>query len=179
MAFEIENFKEVGGRANFADGGQVYSVFSNTDALADMHVVGYLNELEGTLNIGDMVVVSGTDGGEIVHVLTNTAGVITTSTDGAFTTQDLTTAGFLGLGFTKTNLEITGTNAYQLADGYQGQVKYIFVTVAASTPVGTLTPANYADGTSVGFNAVGEQLVLKFAGTQWHTLSITNTVITP
>jgi len=67
------------------------------------------------------------------------------------------TSGAVSLTTLVTYVSVTGTQAYTLADGlYQGQQKFIKCTVAASTPVGTLTPVTFADGTSVLFDAVDE-----------------------
>lgn len=81
-------------------------------------------------------------------------------------------AGAVGLGAKTTILEVTGTTAYTLADGVTGQVKTIICTVAASTPAGTLTPANFGSGTSILFNAVGETVTLEFRGGAWWITSV-------
>jgi len=59
MALVLANFKEISGRQNFSDGGQVYSVFSTTDTLAVMMASGYLDNLSTTLNVRDSIVMSG------------------------------------------------------------------------------------------------------------------------
>ena len=65
----------------------------------------------------------------------------------------------------------TGTQAYTLADGSAGQIKYLICTVAASTPVGVVTPANLNGATSITFNVVGENALLIFANSGWNVLS--------
>jgi len=63
-----------------------------------------------------------------------------------------------------TLLSVTGTKAYTLADGsVEGQRKSVICTVAASTPAGTLTPATFANGTSIAFDAVNDSVEL-----EWH-----------
>jgi hypothetical protein len=81
------------------------------------------------------------------------------------------TTGALSLFTEVSKLSCTGTIAYTLADGlFVGQVKHIIVSAVASTPAGTLTPTNYADGTSEHFSAVGEMLELEFDGTNWNKI---------
>ena len=74
-------------------------------------------------------------------------------------------------------LSVTGTVAYTLAAGAQGQIKVLICTVAASTPVGTLTPnASASDGyNTIVFNAVGETAVLMYANAGWYILSLGGT----
>lgn len=66
---------------------------------------------------------------------------------------------------TRTSLiSVTGTQAYTLANGIvEGQRKNLIVTVAASTPDGTLTPTTFANGTSIDLDAVLESVEL-----EWH-----------
>jgi hypothetical protein len=66
--------------------------------------------------------------------------------------------------FTRTSLiSITGTQAYTLAAGrYEGQRKTLVVSVAASTPAGTVTPATYVDGMNFHLSEVGEQVELEY-----------------
>jgi hypothetical protein len=79
--------------------------------------------------------------------------------------ETLDAAGAVSVYTRTTRLEVTGTMAFTLADGrYEGQRKSLYCTVAASTPVGTLTPANFADGTTITFDAVDEQIEL-----EWHS----------
>ena len=70
---------------------------------------------------------------------------------GAVNVTTLTTA------FTST---ATG-NALKLADGVAGQLKAIvYVAEAAGGDTGVLTPANFGNGTTITFNAVGESVLL-------------------
>jgi len=83
------------------------------------------------------------------------------------------TSGACTPGIRTTKVSVTGTNAYSLADGtFQGQRHTFICTVAASTPVGTLTPAHMTGGTSVLFDAVNEQLELEWSGTTWHVVGV-------
>jgi hypothetical protein len=81
---------------------------------------------------------------------------------GAVNVTTLTTA------FTST---ATG-NALTLADGVAGQLKAIvYVAEAAGGDTGVLTPANFGNGTTITFNAVGESVLLQFLGTDWWIVS--------
>ena len=74
-------------------------------------------------------------------------------------------------------LSITGTKAYTLAAGNQGQIKVLICTAVAGTPIGTVTPvASANDGyNTIIFNAVGETAVLMYANAGWYILSLGGT----
>jgi len=79
-----------------------------------------------------------------------------------------------------THLEIDGTDAFPLADGtYVGQRKYILATAAVNTPVGTVTPATFADGTSFALNAVSDGATLSWTATGWKLVQASGITITP
>lgn len=90
------------------------------------------------------------------------------------------TSGALSLYKRTSLISITGTQAYTLADGlYEGQRKSVIVTVAATSPDGTLTPATFADGTSIDLDAVGESVELEWHATGgWRVISIVGATIT-
>ena len=70
-------------------------------------------------------------------------------------------------------VSVTGTKAYTLAAGSDGQLKILICTVAASTPVGVITPlASASDGyNTITFNAVGENATLIYSNSGWNVLS--------
>ena len=81
---------------------------------------------------------------------------------GAVNVTTLTTA------FTSTG----AGDALTLADGVAGQLKAIvYVAEAAGGDTGVLTPANFGNGTTITFNAVGESVLLQFLGTDWWIVS--------
>lgn len=86
---------------------------------------------------------------------------------------ELVTSGALSASGKYSQLSVTGTQAYTLANGtVTGQVKVIECTVAASTPVGTLTittPAGTEPATHV-FTQPGQQLTLQWTGAAWHMI---------
>lgn len=106
-----------------------------------------------------------------LNALTLTGSI--TSTSGSVTVgQETVTSGALSL-TKKTLLSTTGTQAYTLADGTAaGQRKIIECTVAATTPLGTVTittPAGSEPATHV-FTAVGQVLVLEWQAPGWHVV---------
>lgn len=73
-----------------------------------------------------------------------------------------------------TELSVTGTVAYTLANGTDaGQVKTIECTVAATSPVGTLTIATPFSGEAAVyvFHAVGQAITLCWDGTAWKLIA--------
>ena len=72
-------------------------------------------------------------------------------------------------------LSVTGSTTFTLPAGTIGQIKMLVCTVAASTPVGVLTPvasANDGYGT-ITFNEVGESVTLIYENSGWIALSRT------
>lgn len=76
-----------------------------------------------------------------------------------------------------TILEVDGTDAYTLADGEVGQRKTFICTAAANTPDGTLTPANFGNGSTITFDAVGETATLEFRAGNWWVVSISGATV--
>ncbi|MGH6692676.1 MAG: hypothetical protein ACREF4_18560, partial [Gammaproteobacteria bacterium] len=90
-----------------------------------------------------------------------------------YTAPNTVTSGALGLTSRTTFVSVTGTQAYTLAAGlYLGQRKSVRVTVAASTPDGTLTPAAVVGYVSIDLDAVNESVELEWTGTAWAVVSI-------
>jgi hypothetical protein len=74
------------------------------------------------------------------------------------------TSGDLSVTVRHSDISVTGTVSYALPDGtYEGQVKTLNVTVAASTPDGTLTPNLFDNDTNIDLDAVNES-----ASLVWH-----------
>lgn len=76
-----------------------------------------------------------------------------------------TGAGAISLTTTKTLIVTTGANALTLADGVEGQVKFLVMKTDGGD--GTLTPANLYNGTTITFNDVGDSAHLVFIDGQW------------
>jgi hypothetical protein len=87
------------------------------------------------------------------------------------------TSGVIDVTTPITFISTTGTVAYSLAAGSAGQIKMLVCTVAASTPVGVLTPvASANDGyNTITFNAVGETVTLLYTNSGWMILALGGT----
>ena len=69
---------------------------------------------------------------------------------------------------TVTNTDNSGNNAVTLANGTTGQVKILYTkTEASSGQTSGVTPANFANGTTLTFDAVGDAAIMYFNGTNW------------
>lgn len=165
MAFDINNFKEVGGPGNSPDGGQVYSQQSDADTLATMMASGYLDDLSGILNNRDLMLLSGTDGSQFVQI-TDTAGVITVSS-AANTGVAGTLSGPGAIPITSRSIDVTttGADAMTLADGAIGQLLNITLVVDGGTM--TITPANALGYSTIAFADAGDSVQLEFKSGGW------------
>jgi len=156
MSFEIENFKEVGGPGNSRDGGQLYSVFSETDLLQTMLTAGYLNQIINTLNAKDFIFLSGIDGSVMAQVDAATSGNVQISD--FFGGVDVITDTQTGAvdSSLKTRLTTVATDSSTptnliLSDGLsEGQRKTIILVTDGGQNL-TVTPGNFADGGQIVF----------------------------
>lgn len=74
-----------------------------------------------------------------------------------------------------TRLSVDGTDAFTMADGTRpGQLKLIRCIAAANTPQGTLTPTTLNDGTTLYFDAVGEEVLLMWQASGGWTILLIN-----
>ena len=89
--------------------------------------------------------------------------------------QTLTGAGAVDVTNPITHIVTTGVNALTLADGETGQVKMIVMKTDGGN--GTLTPANFAQGTTITFDAVGDSVSLLFTNAAWHSMGGHGTAI--
>lgn len=80
--------------------------------------------------------------------------------------ETLTTAGAVSVATGITYFDSTaGAMAMTLADGTEGQLKTLMMLVDGGDAV--VTPANYANGTTITFNDAFDVCVLQFTGTSW------------
>jgi hypothetical protein len=82
--------------------------------------------------------------------------------------QVLTGAGAVDTTSAITHLVTNAANALTLADGVEGQIKFIIMKTDGGD--GTLTPAHYANGTTLTFNDVGDSVNLMFTNGSWHCM---------
>ena len=67
-----------------------------------------------------------------------------------------------------TNTDNSGNNAVTLANGTTGQIKILYTkTESSSGQTTVVTPANFANGSTLTFDAVGDAALLYFNGTNW------------
>ena len=92
----------------------------------------------------------------------------------ADTVQTLSGAGAVNTTSKVTHIATTGTDALSLADGSDGQFKYLVMT--ADNGAGTLTPSNLGNGTTITFDDVGDTAMLLFTNSAWHFMGGTATL---
>lgn len=86
------------------------------------------------------------------------------------TPQTLTGAGAVNITSAITHLVTAGVgDALTLADGAEGQLKIIVMkTITTVGHTSVLTPTNFAQGTTITFNAVNCIITLLFTNGTWH-----------
>jgi hypothetical protein len=90
--------------------------------------------------------------------------------------QALSGAGAVTITEYYTKVTNTGSDALTIADGAQiGQLKKVQMIVDPGTD-SILTPANFADGSTITFADVGDYCVLMWDGTNWRAIELGNTV---
>ena len=90
------------------------------------------------------------------------------------TPQTLSGAGAVDVTSAITWIETTGADALTLADGAEGQRKYIVMKTDGGD--GTLTPSNLGNGTTITFDDVGDSADLLFTNAAWHFMGGTATL---
>ena len=93
---------------------------------------------------------------------------------GFSTTPIVYTTGEIDITTPVSFISVTGTTTFTLPAGTTGQIKILVCTVAASTPVGTLTPiASANDGyDTIIFNEVGQSATLIYENSGWIVISL-------
>lgn len=88
--------------------------------------------------------------------------------------QVLTGAGAVDITSAITHIVTDGVNALTLADGVEGQTKFIVMKTDVNT--GTLTPTNLGNGATITFDDVGDSAHLLFTNGSWHFMGGTATL---
>ena len=93
---------------------------------------------------------------------------------GLSTTPIVYTVGEIDVTTPVSFLSVTGSTTFSLPAGSVGQIKMLVCTVAASTPVGVITPvASANDGYDViNFTKVGQSATLIYSNSGWIILSV-------
>lgn len=81
-----------------------------------------------------------------------------------------TDAGAISVETVWTAIVTAGAETRTLANGYEGQLKIIFCKTYVGDAV--LTPANFANGTTITFNAVNDCWIGIFHAGEWHTVAL-------
>ena len=84
-------------------------------------------------------------------------------------TQSLSGAGAVDVVSAITEVTTTGANALTLADGVEGQLKFIVMITDGGD--GTLTPTNCGSGSTITFNDAGDTATLLFTNSKYYLLS--------
>ena len=70
------------------------------------------------------------------------------------------------------NTDNSGNNAVTLAAGTTGQIKILYTKVESSSgQTSVVTPAAFANGTTITFDAVGDAAILYYNGSTWVCLA--------
>lgn len=112
----------------------------------------------------------GYENGSWVNLSGGTADPVT------YNVQNISGPGAVDVTSTATFLTTTGTDAYTLADGVEGQLKII--TMKVNGGVGTVTPTNFVNGTNIVFNNVEDTITLIYQSTGWVVLARQNATVT-
>ena len=91
--------------------------------------------------------------------------------------QTLTGTGAVDITSGVTHIVTTGSNPLTLADGSNGQRKFIVMTGDLGAAI--LTPTNFGNGTAITFDDVGDSASLLFTNGAWHFMGGTATLIAP
>ena len=92
------------------------------------------------------------------------------------TVQNISGPGAISLTTGVTLITTTGTDAYTLADGVEGQIKIISMKVKGGGN-GTVTPDNFVNGTSILFNNVEDTIILLYQSTGWILIARQNATV--
>ena len=86
--------------------------------------------------------------------------------------QNISGPGAISLTTGVTFITTTGTDAYTLANGVEGQFKIIIMKVDGGNA--TITPDNLVGWTSIRFNNVHDNVQLLYGSTGWNIIALQN-----
>ena len=84
-------------------------------------------------------------------------------------TQSLSGAGAVDVVSAITEITTTGANALTLADGVEGQLKFLVMITDGGD--GTLTPTNFGSGSTITFNDAGDTATLLFTNSRYYLIA--------
>ena len=77
-----------------------------------------------------------------------------------------------------TNTNNSGNNALTMANSaHVGMIKILYLKTLTGSQTSVVTPTNFANGTTITFNAVGDSAILYFNGSNWIYLAGNSSVI--
>ena len=114
------------------------------------------------------ITVAGTDRITVTSTATTISGL-------THNVQNITGPGAISLTETVTLLTTTGTNAYTLANGTEGQIKIISMKVDGGNA--TVTPTSFVNGTQIVFNDVEDTVTMLYQSTGWVLLARQNATV--
>ena len=133
------------------------------------HVVGIGTAAPDTAYLLDVAAVAGKSikaaGSIDITGSLDTTGITTTSTVAH------SAAGAIPITARTVNMTVSGTIAYTLADGTDGQEITLTCIAVANTPDGTITPASRNGFATLDMDAVGETFHLIFTNSKWNIVS--------
>jgi hypothetical protein len=91
--------------------------------------------------------------------------------------QEIVGPGAVYITTTSTEIVTTGTDAYTLANGTYGQIKHIIKI--GGTGAATITPASFANGTSIELAANFNSVSLLYTNSGWAVIASQNITINP
>ncbi len=162
--------------ANSGCAGLRMATPSSTLASVVPNLVGDLDTGVGTAGLDMLSLIAG---GVEGHRITEAAGLIDHVLTGIVktpTTQTLTDAagvGAIDIVSAITHIISTGTDALSLANGAEGQHKYIIMKTDGGTA--TLTPTSPGNFTTIVFDDVGDSAQLLFTNGKWYWMGGTAT----
>ncbi len=158
---------------NTGYGGILAEVPSSTNP----NIVSTIIDVDTGLGTAGADILSLIAGGVEGHRITEAAGLIDHVLTGMVktpTTQILTGAGAVDIVSAITHLVTNAANALTLADGAEGQHKFIVMKTDGGD--GTLTPTNPGNFATITFNDAGDSVQLLFTNGKWYYMGGTATL---
>lgn len=173
MAFKQRDFGGIGGFTRKLRGGQIFQYVDIADTLAEMTTPGYFNRVASAFGAHDEIHLVGSEGPQVVRIV-NASIPITVGHVSGGGVQNITDSGVASLVTGVTLITTTGAaQVITLADGFFGQHKIFFVVSNSGATNSLITPANFADGTSLEFDGDFDTVGLVWLGSiGWKTMDL-------
>ena len=143
-------------------GGDEYIVFTETST-----PVNYIGITQADADAGPIISAAGSDTNINLNLTPKGSGGVVVN--GSFVTAETSTrsgAGAIPVTASLCEITSTGADAMTLADGVEGQhLTLLFVTDGGDA---TITPSNFANGTTITFADVNDSCDLVFTNSKWY-----------